>query len=304
MKIVLAGGTGFLGRPLATELASRGHQVVVLSRESKPPETSGIRYAAWQPDGSSSGVWAREIDGAEGIVNLAGAGIADRRWSEARKRELLESRVLSTRSLVSAVRAANTRPSVFVQGSAIGYYGTSDTQTFDESFPPGRDFFGDLAQAWEAEAQPIGSLGCRLVFIRSGVALEKDGGALAEMQRPFKFFAGGPVASGRQYLSWIHRDDWIAMVVWALETPSVSGVFNATAPEPVTNAVFSKALGRALHRPSWIPAPAFALCVMFGKEFADIALINGQRVVPAHAQALGFSFKHPTIESALAAIYR
>ena len=163
---------------------------------------------------------------------------------------------------------------------------------------------GDLAVSWEAEAHPVASLGSRLVFIRTGIVLEKDGGALAEMQRPFKFFAGGPIASGRQYLSWIHRDDWIAMVVWALEAPSVSGVFNATAPEPVTNAVFSKALGRALHRPSWIPAPAFALRVMFGKEFADIALINGQRVVPAHAQSLGFSFKHPTIESALAAIYK
>ena len=303
MKIVLAGGTGFLGRPLSNALTSRGHQVVVLSREARSSSTPGIRYVAWQADGST-GSWAQEVNGADAIVNLAGASIGDKRWTQARKQELRESRVLATRSLVSAVREAASRPTVFVQGSAVGYYGTSETQTFDESFPPGQDFLGDLAMAWEAEAHPAATLGCRLVLVRTGIALEKDGGVLAEMQRPFTFFVGGPMASGRQYLSWIHRDDWIAMVIWALETPSVSGVINATAPDPVTNAVFSKALGRAMHRPSWIPVPAFALRIVVGKEFADAGLINGQRVLPVRPQALGFTFKYPTIESALAAIYK
>lgn len=298
MKIVISGGTGFLGKPLVAHLAGKGHDIVVLSRGGMSAPR-GSRAVPWQPDGST-GPWAQEIDGADGVINLAGAGIADKRWSAARKEFLRSSRVLSTRSLVAAVRAATRKPSAFIQGSAVGFYGVGGDQIVDESFPPGDDFLGQMAMAWEAEARPVESLGVRLVIIRTGVVLARDGGALSKLMRSFQFFVGGPVASGRQYLSWVHRDDWIALVDWALESPAVSGPVNAAAPQPVTNAEFSKALGRALRRPSWLPVPAFALRLLVG-EMAGPMLIGGQRVVPKRATELGFTFKYPDVDGAMVA---
>lgn len=301
MRIVIAGGSGFLGSALAQHLAGRGHDIVILTRKARSSGAK-IRDVEWAPDGHP-GPWAKEIDGAGAIVNLAGAGIADRRWTAKRKAELRASRVYSTRSLVAAVRGAAVKPAVFVQGSAVGYYGTNPEPTFDESCPPGDDFFGQLAVAWEAEAHSVSALGVRLVIIRSGIALDRDGGALKKMLPPFRFFVGGPLASGRQVLSWVHRDDWVALVTWAIETPAASGVYNGTAPSPVTNAEFSKALGRALHRPSWLPVPGFALRILVG-EVANVALINGQRVVPKRALEAGFRFQYPTIDEAMAAAIR
>lgn len=301
MKVVLAGGSGFLGRALSEHLVGRGHEVAVLTRSGSVPGRTGARAVSWQPDGSTTpGAWGTEIDGAGAIINLAGAGIADRRWNRRRKDLLRSSRVLATRSLVAAVRAASARPSVFLQGSAVGFYGNSGDEILDESFPPGDDFLGDLCVAWEAEAHAVTALGCRLVLLRSGVALARDGGALKKLMPPFLFFVGGPIATGRQYLSWIHRADWIALVTWALETPAVSGAVNATAPNPVTNAEFSRALGRALRRPSFVHVPAFALRLLVG-EMADHGLITGQRVVPKRALELGFQFTHPEIEAAMKA---
>jgi uncharacterized protein (TIGR01777 family) len=306
MKIVIAGGTGFLGRALVKHLAARGHDVVVLSRAPLPAQLPG-RQVGWNPDGNlpSTGAsehlgWPQEIDGAGAIINLAGAGIADKRWSSARKDLLRQSRVRSTRSLVAAVRAATARPTVFIQGSAVGFYGTAADQVFDESFPPGADLLGDTCMAWEAEAHAVSPLGPRLVIMRSGVVLAKDGGALPPMMRPFKFFVGGPVATGRQYLSWIHRDDWLAFVAWALDTSSAGGVYNVTSPAPVTNEEFSKAIGRALRRPCWLRVPAFALRVLFG-EMANDMLIRGQRVVPKRALDAGFQFSYPAVDAAMAA---
>ncbi len=240
-----------------------------------------------------------EIDGADAVVNLAGAGIADKRWTQARKEFIRSSRVLSTRSLATAMREAVKRPPVFIQGSAVGFYGADLSERVrDESSPPGDDILGDICVAWEAEAHPIAALDVRVVFIRTGIALANEGGALPLMRLPFKFFVGGRVATGRQYLSWIHRDDWVNLVAWAIATPEATGVINATAPSPVTNAEFSRALGRSIHRPSWLPVPAFALRVLVG-EFANVGLVAGQRVVPARAQLLGFTFAHPTIDDAL-----
>jgi uncharacterized protein len=304
MKVVLAGGSGFLGRSLLAHLAGRGHEIVVLSRRPVPGQFPG-RQVGWDPDGNlpATGTsefltWPKELDGAGAVVNLAGAGIADRRWTPARKRELRSSRVLSTRSLVAALRAATQKPAVFYQGSAVGFYGTRRDGALDESFPPGDDLLGSICVAWEAEANPVVALGCRLVVGRSGVVLARDGGALPKMARPFRFFAGGRVASGQQYLSWIHRDDWVAFVTWAIETAAVSGTYNVTAPAPVTNDEFSKAIGLALRRPSWLPVPGFALRVLFG-EMANEMLIRGQRVVPKRALEAGFSFAYPTVEAAL-----
>lgn len=279
--------------------------VLTRSPRREREAASAGREVFWNPGAAAASEqeWVREIDGAGAVVNLAGAGIADKRWSAARKREIRESRTLATRALAGAVRAASVRPGVFVQGSAVGFYGaTLSDDIFDESSPPGDDFLGQTCVAWEAEAHPIASLGCRLAILRTGIALADDGGPLVEMKRPFVFFAGGPIGSGRQYISWVHRQDWIDLVTWVLATPGADGVFNANAPEPVTNARFSKALGQALHRPSWLPVPRIALRVAVG-ELAEM-LVLGQRVIPARAQAAGFAFKYPQIEGALADLLR
>jgi uncharacterized protein (TIGR01777 family) len=302
MRLIIAGGSGLLGRALVTRLSTDGHDVVVLTRGAGS-SAGRVRQVAWTADGSI-GPWAREIDGADVVINLAGAGIADKRWTPGRRAQLRSSRIESTRSLVSAVDAAAKRPSVFVQGSAIGYYGSSlSDRTHDESSPAGTDFLAHLAVEWEAAARPIGETGCRLVVVRSGIVLSRDGGALPPMARPFRFFVGGPVGSGRQYMSWITIDDWVSMVAWAIATPAVSGAMNATAPGPVTNAAFSAAIGRALHRPSLVPAPGFVLRSLFG-EMADVILLGGQRVVPTKGLALGFRFEHPDLEQAMVQVLR
>jgi uncharacterized protein (TIGR01777 family) len=256
----------------------------------------------WFPDGHT-GAWSADLDTADGIINLTGASIGDKRWTAKRKAELRDSRVLTTRSLVASLRVATRRPPVFIQGSAVGYYGNFEPdKTCDEACPPGDDFLGHLCVLWEAEAHAVATLGIRLVFMRSGLVLEGNHGLLARMKTPFKFFVGGPVASGRQGMSWISLADWLAFVTWALETPAVEGVYNATSPSPVSNEEFSKALARALHRPSWLRTPAFLLRILFG-EFAPIGLVGGHRVVPRRALEAGFTFKYPTIDEAMAAAF-
>ena len=303
MRIVVAGGSGFLGTALVRRLEALGHESVVLTRSPRRAGKSNRgREVSWNPAAStiatSNADWRRELEGADAVINLAGAGIADKRWSAQRKREIRESRVNATRALVTAVGKASKRPPVFIQGSAVGYYGATAADTIcDESCPPGADFLGQTCVAWEGEAQPLTALGCRLVILRTGIALAGDGGPLVEMKRPFMFFAGGPIGSGRQYISWVHREDWIGVLLWALDKVGVEGVFNASAPEPVTNAQFARALGGAMHRPSWLPVPAVALRLAFG-ELAEI-LVLGQRVVPARALAQGFEFKYPQIDVAL-----
>jgi uncharacterized protein (TIGR01777 family) len=298
MRIIIAGGSGLLGRALVTQLAAAGHEVVVLSRRASGSPGSTVREVVWTADGSV-GPWAREVDGADVVVNLAGAGIADKRWTPARKALLRSSRIASTGSLVSAVEAAGRRPSVFIQGSAVGYYGSNlSDKVHDESSPAGSDFLSRLAVEWESAAEPVTELGCRLVVVRTGIVLSRHGGALPPMARPFRFFVGGPIGSGRQFMSWIAVEDWVSMVIWALATPAVFGPLNATAPDPVTNAAFSAAIGRALHRPSLFPVPGFVLKAALG-EMAEAILLGGQRVVPAKARQLGFNFRHMDLERAL-----
>jgi hypothetical protein len=302
MHVVIAGGSGFLGTLLTARLTDRGDDVTILTRRASSGE-GRAREVAWRADGAAEPALVSAIAEADAVVNLAGAGIADERWTAARKRLLRDSRILPTRSLVTAVAAAPARPRVFLQGSAVGYYGaTLDDRVMDESSPPGDDFLGRLCVDWEREAAPAASANCRLVFQRTGLVLAADAGALGLMKRPFLFFVGGPVASGRQYFPWIHGDDWTAMAVWAIDTGSVAGPINATSPDPVTNAQFSKALGRALSRPSWLPVPGFALSILFG-EFAQEGLIKGQRVVPARATQLGFTFRFPALDAALSEIF-
>jgi uncharacterized protein (TIGR01777 family) len=308
MRIVIAGGTGFLGSPLAEAYAEEGHDVRVLTRGLAPgvsqhdPGTGvpGVTRVGWNPNGET-GSWADVVGGADAVVNLAGESIADGRWTPQRKAALRDSRLLATKSLVAAINAATSPPRAFVSGSAVGYYGPRGDEPLAEDSPPGDDFLANLCVDWEAAARGASASGTRLALLRTGIVLERSGGALAKMITPFRLFAGGPIGSGRQYMSWIHRLDWLEMVRWIVETPQAEGPVNATAPHPVTNRHFSRALGRALSRPALVPAPGFALKIVLG-EMAG-SLVTGQRAVPARAKALGFHFRYPEIERAFRGIF-
>ena len=309
MRIVIAGGTGFLGSPLAEVYAEEGHDVRVLTRGLEPGESRhdpgtgvpGVTRVGWKPDGQG-GPWASALDGADAVVNLAGESIAATRWTPQRKAQLRDSRIIPTRSLVTALASLASPPPVFISGSGVGYYGAARDEVKTEESPAGDDFLAHICEDWEAEARKAERPGTRVVTLRTGVVIEKSGGALAKMIPPFRMFAGGPMGSGRQYMSWIHRIDWIEMVRWIVDTPEAAGPFNATAPDPVTNRQFARALGRALGRPSLVPAPGFALRLMMG-EMADALVLTGQRAVPAKARKLGFHFRYPTIEQAFRGIF-
>ncbi len=300
MRIAIAGGAGFLGRPLTDALARDGHDVVILTR-GQNGSLGGVRSVAWNPNGAL-GPWAAEIDGAGAVVNLAGESIAGKRWTAAQKARILDSRIQATRSLVAAIRGAAAAPQVFISGSAVGYYGPRGDDAVTESTPAGSDFLAQICVKWEEEALRAASDRTRVVCIRTGIVLEKDGGALAQMLPPFKFGVGGPVGSGRQYCPWIHRDDWVALVRWAIATAAARGAINATAPHPVTSKEFARALGRAMHRPSFMPAPAFALRLLLG-EMADALLLSGQNAAPDAATRAGFSFRYADVDAALNAIF-
>jgi hypothetical protein len=299
MRVVITGGRGFLGRLLADALTSDGDEVVALTRGSPAGRNGGPRAVTWTPDGSV-GPWAATLDGAAAVVNLAGESIAGRRWTAAHKDRIRHSRLLATRSVVAAINGAAAPPPVLVSGSAVGYYGPRGDEVVTEDTPAGSDFLGQVAAAWEAEA---GAARTRRVCIRTGIVLHSRGGALPQMLPPFWFGAGGPVGSGRQYWPWIHWKDWVDLVRFAIRTESASGPLNATAPNPVTNRDFARALGRALHRPAFLPAPAFALRLLLG-EMADALLLSGQRVVPARAEQLGFSFSFRDAEETLQAVLK
>jgi uncharacterized protein (TIGR01777 family) len=306
VSIVIAGGTGFLGEPLADALArsrsdGKTREIIVLTRRAPPPAgRSGRRFVTWTPDGST-GPWKAELEGAEAVVNLAGEPIAGRRWSAAQKQRILDSRVLATRSLVHAILEARRPPGVLVSQSGAGYYGLLGDEVAAEDHPPGHDFLAKVCVAWEAEAASV-SNGTRLVILRTGLVLERDGGALPRMLLPFRLGAGGPVGSGRQYWPWIHRLDWIELMRFLIDTPSCSGPFNASAPNPVTNKEFARVLGKVLHRPSLLTTPGFVLKIALG-EMAESLLLSGQRAVPANAMAARFQFRFTQLDQALQAIF-
>jgi len=290
MNVVIAGGSGFIGRPLVRALLARGADVAVLSREpAKVREGRGVAWAAVND----------AVRDADAIVNLSGENVGAGRWTAARRERIVRSRVDATRTLVEAMRAAPERARTFVSASAVGYYGLHGDEVLDESAGSGGGFLADVTRQWEAMARE-GEAFARLVILRFGVVLawEKDG-ALAKMMLPFRFGAGGPVGNGRQWMSWIDRDDVVRMILWALDNEAVRGVYNATAPQPVTNRDFARALGRAMHRPAFMPAPAFALRLLFGR-MADEILLGGQRVHPARAAREGFVFEYDTLDRALA----
>ncbi|MCX6537782.1 MAG: TIGR01777 family oxidoreductase [Acidobacteria bacterium] len=299
MRILIAGGSGFLGTHLTTALTAAGHDVSILSRQAdleSASRTRGSRTIVWIPDGST-GPWAETCGPIDAIINLAGASIGEGRWSPARKTALVASRVNATRSLVRFVEQVSPRPSLLINASAIGFYGDRGNDVLTEDATAGSDFLATLCRDWETEARRAQSVETRVVLVRTGLVLDPRGGALARMLLPFKLFAGGSFGSGRQFVSWIHRDDWVALVLWLLAAQDVAGPVNATAPGPVTNTEFAGALGRALRRPSWLPVPAFALKVALG-EMASPLLLFSQRVMPDRASRAGFSFRYATLERA------
>lgn len=295
MRIVVAGGTGFIGRALCARLAALSHEVTVLTRGGKA--LAGTRAAVW--DGSGPGEWEKALDGTFAVINLAGESVAAGRWTEARKKALVDSRILSTRALVGAMKAAKAKPKVFISASAVGYYGDRGDTELDETSPPGQDFLAKLCQAWEREANGAEAAGTRIVNLRIGVVLGMGGGALGKMLLPFNLGLGGPLGRGDQWMSWISLEDLVGLVLH-LMNGGVSGPVNAAAPHPVTNRDFSSALGKALGRPAFMPAPAFALRFLLG-EMADM-LLGGQQAVPVKALKANYLFQHPDIDSALKSV--
>jgi uncharacterized protein (TIGR01777 family) len=293
--IVIAGGTGLLGTALTRALRQAHRAVLVLTR--RPTHPHEVRWSLSSDDTT----WMSTIDGAHAVINLAGTSIATGRWTAARKKAIRESRLLATRALVRAVRTAAQPPPVFASGSAIGFYGQRGETPATEQTPPGSDFLARLCVDWEAETNEAAATS-RVIWLRTGMVLAREGGALPPMALPFRLFAGGPVGTGRQPMSWIHLHDWVEMVIWALTTPTVTGALNVTAPAPVTNAEFARTLGRVLRRPAFIRTPAFPLRLALG-EMADALILEGRRVLPEAALQHGFVFRYPTLEAALRQIY-
>lgn len=298
MRILVTGGTGFIGTRLVSSLVGAGHSVRVMTR--RPGAARGGVEQVGTPAFEDARRWGEAIAGCDAIVNLAGESIASGRWSEARKRAILESRVGTTRALVDACRAAgaSSRPGVLVSGSAVGFYGPHGDEQLDESSPAGGDFLARVCIDWEGEAHRADDL-MRVVCARIGVVLGPGGGALDRMVTPFRLFAGGPLGSGRQWMSWVHLDDVCGLLRFAVENDSIRGAMNATAPEPRTMKDLARALGAAMHRPSWAPVPGFVLKVALG-EMSDM-LLTGQRVLPKVALAAGYRFEYPDLDAALRA---
>jgi uncharacterized protein len=297
VRVLVTGATGLIGTALCDALLDRADEVVGFSRDPEKAQAArpGIDWHPWEP--TLERPPAEAFEGVDGVVNLVGETIAQR-WNEETKRRIMESRRTATHNLVQTIATLPRRPRVLVSQSAVGYYGDRGERIIDESVGPGSSFDSAVVREWEKAAREIESSDVRLAITRSGQILDPQGGLLGELLTPFKLGLGGPIAGGGQYLSWIHRDDELGILLKALDDEQVGGVLNATAPHPVTNHEFAKALGRALGRPAVIPVPGLALDLKFGREFGAV-LRGGQRVVPKRAQELGYEFKHPDLDEAL-----
>ena len=297
MRVTITGATGLIGPRLIRVLQERGDEVTVLTRNPEKAKASlpGVEAVKWA-DPTSEPAPVAALAGRDAVVHLAGEPVAQR-WNDDVKRKINDSREHGTRNLVAAMRAADPAPKVLVSSSAVGYYGPHGTEELPEETPPGDDFLSQVCVTWEAEATKAEADGVRVVLVRTGIVLDEDGGALEKMLTPFKLGVGGPVAGGDQYMPWIHLDDLVGIYVKALDDASWTGPVNGSAPKPVTNKAFSKALGKALKRPAFSPVPAFAIKLLYG-QMSEI-VTKGQNAVPKRTQQLGYAFKHTEIESAL-----
>ena len=298
MRIMITGGTGLIGSALANSLVDSKYEVTVLTRSPERHQalaSTGVQLAKW--DGQTGSGWGNLVSQTDAIVNLAGAGIAEGRWTPSRKEQIRESRMRAGQALVSAIRDAETLPKVLIQSSAVGYYGPGADQVVTEESAPGRDFLAQVCVDWEASTEPVESLGVRRVIIRTGVVLSPQGGALPRMALPFRLFAGGPLGSGKQYFPWIHIDDEVAAIRFLLENDAASGPFNLSAPNPPTNKEFVRHVGRAMGRPSLMPTPSIALRTLFGEM--STVLLDGQRAFSTKLQEAGYEFIFPDPVAAL-----
>ena len=302
MRILITGASGLIGSAVADALLARGDEVVGLTRdpEKARPKNPTVNWHAWQATLERPPPEA--LEGVDGVVNLIGEEINQRLTDEA-KRRIRESRVTAARNLIQGIETMAEKPKVFVGQSAIGYYGDRGEKILDEESQPGDGFAAELPAEWEAAEREAEKLGMRTVILRTGLVLTKHGGLLKQLLLPFKLGVGGPLGSGAQYMSWIHLDDEVRLIVWALDNEQVSGVVNATAPNPVTNKEFSKAFGRVLGRPTVIPTPKFAVAALRGRELAD-AVFGGARVLPRCATDLGYEFRYTEIDPAMEAALR
>jgi len=303
MHTLITGGTGLIGRALIDSLVADGHKVTVLSRspqKHKGTLPGGVDVVGW--DGKSAAGWGHLVDDVDAIVNLAGEGIADGRWSEERKQRILQSRVDAGKALVEAVGNATKKPKVFIQSSAVGYYGASDETPLSEKSAVGKDFLGKVCFDWEASSAAVEKLGVRRAVIRTGIVLSTKGGAFPKLLLPFYFFAGGPIGNGKQYFPWIHIDDQVRAIRFLMENEKASGVFNLAAPNPPTNKEFVQKLGKAMGRPALLPVPAFVFQIVFGEM--STVLLDGQRAQPQALEAAGFQFAYPEAVAAISDILK
>jgi uncharacterized protein len=301
MKIAITGATGLVGTRLVAKLTENQHQIVIFTRNSTKTQKifpannfSNVKIVQYTPQ--ESGIWQEQISGCDAVINLAGEPISER-WTPQHKKAILESRQIGTRKLVEAIAKSEVKPQVLISGSAIGYYGTSETATFDETSSPGNDFLAEVCQKWEAEAIAVQEYGVRLVIVRIGIVLANEGGALAKMLTPFQVGAGGPIGTGRQWFSWIHRDDLVNIIIEALNRNNMTGVYNATAPNPVKMRDFCQTLGDILNRPSWLPVPEFVLELLLGD--GAIVVLEGQQVLPKKTQSLNIKYQYPELKLAI-----
>jgi uncharacterized protein (TIGR01777 family) len=294
MKVTVSGATGRIGRHLVAALKARGDDVVALSRDpDKAGEQLGVQAYGW--DLKNEAVPKEALAGRDAVVHLAGEDVGQR-WSKEVKAEILDSREKGTRNMVHSIFETKPRPKAFICASAAGYYGARGSEPVDETEPPGSDWLAEVTARWERQAETA-KVGIRMVLVRTGIVLDADGGALAKMLPPFKAGIGGPIGSGKQYMPWIHRDDLVGIYLAAIDHPTFNGAINASAPEPVTNKQFAKALGRAINRPAVAPVPGFTIKLMYG-EMSQIVL-DGVRMVPGRAAELGYEFRHPDLDEAL-----
>lgn len=299
MKILAAGASGFIGHALLQQLLEEKHEILLLTRDPHKIQEPSIKVLAW--DGKNLGGWAQKAQGVEAVINLSGQGIADKGWTAERKKELIDSRIHSTRALIEFVRSCPQKPSVFINASAVGYYGDVPHQEITESFPRGSGFLAEVCELWEKEASKAAAFGIRTVMLRTGIVLEKDGGAVQKMLLPFKLFMGGPLGNGKQWVPWIHREDEVNAIVFILTHSDLAGPVNLTAPLPVTMKEFCSALGKTIRRPCWAPVPGFILRLLL-EEMSEL-LLGGQRAVPKKLLDAGFVFRYPRCEEALKAIF-
>jgi hypothetical protein len=297
MRVLVTGASGRIGKALGDELRARGDEIVGLTRDPEKARAaqSQVTWHAWEP--TLERPTEAAFEGVDGVVNLVGEKI-NQRWSDEAKQKIMDSRRVATHNLAGAIEGLATKPKVMVSQSAVGYYGNRGDETLDESSSPGEGFDSSVCVEWEKAAHEVEAAGVRLAIVRTGQVMETGGGILGELLLPFKLGLGGPLAGGNQWLPWIHLSDEVGILIWALDTESVSGVVNGTAPKPVTNKEWSKALGRALHRPAVLPIPGVAVEVKFGREFGKVAQ-GGQRVLPKRTEELGYGFKYPQIDAAL-----